>query len=276
MHLQKKICACFKINTLTEIMNDTYQNNDIYNKVSDIFKVGVKHDKLQFKKLDKIYNTLVETNKFTRLIHKNTTSPEDLHSGERQVICHVNDVRKDHAARYYFAAEKIKNSQIVLDAACGVGYGSYIMACKNQTIKFDAVDISNTSIGHAKIYFNQDNITHHVSNILEYHSDNTYDTIISFETIEHVYTDDQLIQKFSTLLKSKGRLIASVPNEDVMPFIKEKFLFHYRHYTPEEFVNLLRKMVLCRCIYYQKDKFDDQVTKIEKGAFIVCMAKNLV
>jgi protein-L-isoaspartate O-methyltransferase len=61
----------------------------------------------------------------------------ELHSGERQVAATVEGIRRDHVARYEWAARQI-NSAVVFDFGCGVGYGSAILAARaNRVIAID-------------------------------------------------------------------------------------------------------------------------------------------
>jgi 2-polyprenyl-3-methyl-5-hydroxy-6-metoxy-1,4-benzoquinol methylase len=64
--------------------------------------------------------------------------------------------------------------------------------------------------------------------------DQSFDAIVSFETIEHVDFDEALLSKFYQMLSPGGTFICSTPNQDVMPFDKEKFKYHIKHYTLKE------------------------------------------
>jgi hypothetical protein len=49
-----------------------------------------------------------------------------MRDGERQVAPTLEGIRRDHVARYEWAARRLKGR--VLDACCGIGYGTQILA----------------------------------------------------------------------------------------------------------------------------------------------------
>ena len=59
----------------------------------------------------------------------------ELLSNERQVAPTLDGIRRDHVARYEWAARQLAPESVVLDAACGVGYGSRVMADAGMTVR---------------------------------------------------------------------------------------------------------------------------------------------
>lgn len=118
----------------------------------------------------------------------------------------VTNLQK-HIARYNLSLIDAKGKD-VLDLACGTGYGSFLLNMVAKSV--EGVDISRDAIDYAKKYFKSKNLTFKQSDILDYdHSQ--VDLIVSFETVEHIEDLNRLEDKFSTLLKSGGKLIYSVP-----------------------------------------------------------------
>ena len=149
-----------------------------------------------------------------------------MREGERQVSPTVNGVRLDHVNRYKWVVQYLNGT--VLDAACGIGYGSKIMA--ESGLRVRAIDVDREAIDYAGAYYNHSGIDYQcvdIRNAAPFLSDNT----VAFEMIEHV--PDPL----PFLKRIKGNLFASVPNEDVFPYLNYKY--HYRHYTKQEFCDLL-------------------------------------
>lgn len=163
-----------------------------------------------------------------------------LNSGERQVTPNISEIRRDHVARYEFAAKQIPTHSRVIDFACGIGYGSRILSeCHGYTDVF-AFDVDVETLKYAT-----DNYSH--PSLFYFQADGNCppelpaaDLAVSFETIEHIENPRPLLKA----LRSAPRLIASVPNEDVMPWQREDgatTMFHFRHYTKAQFVALLHE-----------------------------------
>ncbi len=152
-------------------------------------------------------------------------------TGERQYGT-LDEIRKDHLARYEFAYSSISRGDMVIDAACGCGYGSYILSRK--AVRVYGIDSSIEAIDYALKYYNNDRIFYLQREIpCELPVANVG---VCFETIEHVTNPLGLLKEFK---EKTNRLFASVPNQDRLPFKKEQFPFHHRHYTKYEFCELL-------------------------------------
>jgi SAM-dependent methyltransferase len=165
-------------------------------------------------------------------------------TGERQVAPTLDGIRRDHTNRYEFAAkylqDNIRSRLKVIDFACGVGYGCRILADAGHRV--DGCDICKDALDYA--------IDHYLgeSGIIFRHRDannpkgiGQYGAAISFETIEHLKDPRPLLL---ALREAAPLLIASVPNEDVMPFEPVpgvKYAFHHRHYTKAQFKALLNE-----------------------------------
>lgn len=163
-----------------------------------------------------------------------------LNSGERQVGNNLSDIREDHVTRYNFASKFLPSNIKILDIACGVGYGSYIMSKAAQASKIQGIDISSEAIDYANQHYKLNNNNFKCGDFLEINLEKSYyDAIVSFETIEHVRKDKEFLKKFFNILKPEGKLILSTPNEELLPFKQEVFLHHVRHYTPKELEEIL-------------------------------------
>ena len=104
-------------------------------------------------------------------------------TGERVVI---GDMKKDivtlqeHITRYNFAMKYCINKK-VLDVACGTGYGVNMLA--EAATAADGWDVSANAIAFARSKFKH---TYEVHDITKRLPNIKFDTITSFETIEHV------------------------------------------------------------------------------------------
>jgi len=168
-----------------------------------------------------------------------------MRKGERQVANTLKKVRRDHIERYNLVLKSIKSTDIVLDIACGIGYGSYLIAKQAKAFKVTGIDKSASAIRTGKKFYNSKNILYLKSDIFEVEKiikEKFFDVIVTIETLEHLKHDKAYLKLLHKLLKLNGTLFISTPNEDVMPYDKKSFPFHERHYSTQEFVALLNSL----------------------------------
>lgn len=171
---------------------------------------------------------------------KNEEASRAFGGGERQAAATLGNIRADHRARYEFAATYVQPKSRILDMACGVGYGSYILASQTDCESILSIDISADAIDYATRHWSHPKITYLCDDCLvtplEHES---FDFAITFETIEHIQEYPGLLDRFYQVLIPGGRLILSTPNQLYMPFSQERFPFHIRHFTPDELQSLI-------------------------------------
>lgn len=184
--------------------------------------------------------------------------------------------QKNHFKRYEFASSLIENNEICGDFACGTGYGSVMLSKKAAQVY--GIDINSIVIDEIKHrYKSVKNVSFEDKNLLTLDKTNYFDTIVSFETIEHLKEDDiiKLLQLFANALKANGRLIFSTPYLQIECENAKKLGFHLTFDIDEDKV----KSWLAVCgfeveqFFYQN--YDDhQITKVlDKKEFIICMAR---
>lgn len=143
-------------------------------------------------------------------------------------------VHPGHLERYIFAGTRLSGR--VLDAACGCGYGTHILATAGCDVT--GVDIEPDAIDYAKKHW--PGSVYEIMDLNHGVPRGTFDSVVSFETLEHLETPQVALEGFWGISK---RMICSVPNEVHYRFKKEKFWRdkypHRRHYTPLEFDELL-------------------------------------
>lgn len=121
-----------------------------------------------------------------------------------------------HMARYQLAANYIRDGDTVLDAACGMGYGSHLIARQTPAERVIGADLDDAAITYAAQNFSGtgSRLSFQRANAqqLDFLPDNSIDLFISFETLEHVPRPDLLIAEAKRVLRPGGRFIVSVPN----------------------------------------------------------------
>jgi ubiquinone/menaquinone biosynthesis C-methylase UbiE len=141
----------------------------------------------------------------------------------------------EHLVRYE-GVKSIVADKVVLDIACGTGYGSSILASSAKRvigvdIDEDTVEYAKQKYGSSKISFLQGEAT---AIPLE---DSSVDVIISFETVEHIKNYKKFLQEIKRVLKPKGLLAISTPNDKT--YIEDN-PFHQHEFIFSEFLTLLK------------------------------------
>lgn len=160
-------------------------------------------------------------------------------TGERFTPECVREIRYEHWARYAFALELARGKR-VLDAACGEGYGSAMLAGTAAGVL--GVDIADDAITHARSRYGQNpklRFERADCTALDA-APRSFDLIVSFETLEHVAAQNELIAGFARALTDDGILIVSSPDKrtysDISGFRNE---FHVRELYRDELLELL-------------------------------------
>jgi SAM-dependent methyltransferase len=146
----------------------------------------------------------------------------------------------EHFHRYIIAKEFSINKN-VLDVACGEGYGSQMLSMVAN--KVVGVDINDETIAKAKQKYKETNLEFQTSNISELpFTDHHFDTVISFETIEHITHPEEALKELSRVVKDSGKLIISTPNKlvysDERDYVNQ---YHEHEFYLDEFIQMLRK-----------------------------------
>lgn len=152
----------------------------------------------------------------------------------------------NHRQRYQFACEFMKPFQNlnILDAACGVGYGTFDLAAQVAASKVIGIDRSDEALSIANKIFSGDKIRflkdncHTLAAASEF---GPFDMVVSFETLEHLPEPEQFLKSCHCNLKPGGMLIISTPNKSVSSPDTLDWQYHEREYMAAELVAMLSK-----------------------------------
>jgi len=184
-------------------------------------------------------------------------------TGERFTPECVREIWYEHWHRYVFARELARGKR-VLDAACGEGYGSALVAGTAASVL--GIDIAEAAIEHARSRYKQ------YANLRFERGDCTaldvppasVDVVVSFETLEHVQAQQALIAGFARALTPQGLLVISSPDKraysDVSGFHNE---FHVRELYRDELLGLLQPHFPHVGLYGQKLLFQSAIWKLD-------------
>ena len=135
-------------------------------------------------------------------------------TGERFVPGAIGEIAHEHWHRYAFARRFLAGRR-VLDAACGEGYGSALMATVAAVVT--GIDIDPDTVAHARAaYASRANVRYEVGAVTALpFADGAFDAVVSFETIEHLAAEDQprMLAEFARVLAPGGLLVLSSPTK---------------------------------------------------------------
>ena len=157
-----------------------------------------------------------------------------LESGERQVSKTVEGIRRDHVARYEWAADQFQQDCgcAVVDVCCGVGYGTKILADRGLSVI--GLDRDKETIEYAKANYAHGENGFQLVDVSEIKDFPATNAVVCFEAVEHIEDPRPVLKAFNSEV-----LLVSVPNESVFPNLN--YAFHHRHYTKVEFESLLNE-----------------------------------
>ena len=141
-----------------------------------------------------------------------------------------------HLKRYEFA-QPFCAGRDVLDAGCGVGYGTAFLAETARHVV--GVDRSTEAIAYARARYARPNVEFAVGDLLELDApDDTFDVVCCFETIEHLTDQDRFLEEMRRVLRPGGTLLVSTPRAEVAAAASSN-PFHERELSATEFEVLL-------------------------------------
>lgn len=163
-------------------------------------------------------------------------------TGERFVpekLKESDEIYQEHVERYRFACSYVKGC-VVLDAACGTGFGSRMMS--ENAKKVYGIDISREAVEYAKEKYANENIVYDQMDVAKIsYPDGFFDAVVSFETVEHVPEPERFLNEIQRVLRPGGRLIISTPNRETTCQGKDVHApFHIKEFTLDEMLGLLK------------------------------------
>jgi 2-polyprenyl-3-methyl-5-hydroxy-6-metoxy-1,4-benzoquinol methylase len=145
-------------------------------------------------------------------------------------------VEIEHQARYRWAATLAEGEE-VLDAGCGTGWGTAVLA-RGGAARVVGVDVSEIAVKHGQ---------HDLGDLAELRvgdlcaldlPDTSFDLVVCFEAIEHLDDPSSALDHLRRVLRPGGLLLVSTPVKGIYP---EGNPFHLNEYEPGELEAALRR-----------------------------------
>jgi ubiquinone/menaquinone biosynthesis C-methylase UbiE len=157
-----------------------------------------------------------------------------------------------HMGRYLFTRQ-LAHGKFVLDAACGTGYGTAILA--QSAYRAIGIDISKETVSYCNQHNQKDN-THFVNmdcTNLAFPKE-SFDLVVSFETLEHLKKIKRFVKELHRVLKPNGQLIISTPNRDIYALYNKnrKNEYHTCEFDENGFRELMEPHFKIEKIYGQR------------------------
>lgn len=190
---------------------------------------------------------------FRRNIFSNKISEENMQlkkDGERMIVSEYANNKEDyiiyliHKLTYDYALQFVQD-KIVLDFGCGSGYGSASIAdsCKHII----GIDISEEAIDYAKSNYQNERLSFQLikdTNIEKLpFPENSFDTVLSFQVVEHVRNTDAYFSEIHRVLRPDGYFLIATPNREtrLYKFQKPWNQWHLTEYSAGNLSKALHK-----------------------------------
>lgn len=123
-------------------------------------------------------------------------------------------VSAEHLARYWWASMLVEGRE-VLDAACGTGYGTRMLAAAGAA-SCVGVDIAPEAVAAARDGDSSGRFVEGDLRELPF-PDDSFDVAVSFETLEHMDGAPRAIDELRRVVRPGGLVVVSSPNRGVYP-----------------------------------------------------------
>lgn len=187
-------------------------------------------------------------------------------TGERYTPERDREIAQEHWHRYTFA-RPLAAGRRVLDAACGEGYGSAMMAAAGARVL--GLDIGEEVVAHARARYGAvPGLEYARADVtaLDHLPDASFDLILSFETLEHVHEQERMLDGFARLLAPGGLLLVSTPDRHTYTDLTGvENPHHVRELYRPEFEALLAARFPARRLYGQKLLFSSMMWALDEA-----------
>jgi GT2 family glycosyltransferase/2-polyprenyl-3-methyl-5-hydroxy-6-metoxy-1,4-benzoquinol methylase/glycosyltransferase involved in cell wall biosynthesis len=183
-------------------------------------------------------------------------------TGERFIPTEQGRIRLEHYHRYAMVLDLVKNKN-VLDVASGSGFGSAFMAEVAHTVI--GVDIAHEAVAYASSTYLKSNLKFQQGSAIKLDfADASFEVVVSFETIEHLYEQEAMLAEIRRVLRPDGILVISSPNRPIYSEESgEHNEFHVKELDFKEFDTLLKMQFKAVEYYGQRIMMGSVIQQLE-------------
>jgi len=149
---------------------------------------------------------------------------------------------RDLQGRLLFSSRFVEDADIegqkVLNIGCGYGWFE-IDSVKRGVKSITGIELTDNDLNTALKHVNYDNVNFRVGSAIDLpFADNSYDTIVSWEVLEHIpkQTENKMFSEAYRVLKPGGHFYLSTPYRHFLSnlFDPAYWLIGHRHYSKEQ------------------------------------------
>lgn len=161
--------------------------------------------------------------------------PETVRQSKEAYLLYLRHLFSYEAAKVWLSPENL-----VVEIGCGEGYGTQ---CLSQHVRhITGLDVDAAIIAYASEKYGSEQCAFSVyDGVTLPYEDQTFDMVVTFETIEHIKDDARFLAELYRVIKDGGQCLLTTPNglSRLSPGQKPWNRFHIREYAPAELRNLL-------------------------------------
>lgn len=170
--------------------------------------------------------------------------------GERCTPWVTSQILSAHVHRYFSTLDLVQGKR-VLDISCGEGYGAALMQ-KHGAAHVTGVDLDDKIIARANRVYGNDALAFQTADARDPlpFEDNSFDVVVSFETIEHIAEHALFVSELTRVLTREGVLVISTPDATLSdPDTPNPF--HEKELDEATFLGLLNRQFTTVTAYRQ-------------------------
>jgi 2-polyprenyl-3-methyl-5-hydroxy-6-metoxy-1,4-benzoquinol methylase len=144
---------------------------------------------------------------------KKGPSPDHLHdTGERMLPTQEGEVSivfARHTLTYEYAFQFAEGKK-VLDAGCGTGYGSNMLAARARHVT--AIDLSTEALDYCRSHYTAPNLEFVQNDVRKLTFRGEFDVAVSFQVIEHLPDPGAFLETLKQAVVPGGIIVIATPN----------------------------------------------------------------